>query len=200
MRRRLCRGADEAVPSSIKCHWVGWVNWLAIFHSQTLTFHRFPFQLRLSFITLPFPCCYYHSTPLSHLLTHVCMPRSLSLSLRIQTFLNDENFFQPFLLPSFFLCIEKAFIKQNTSDVRWVLISLLPVVLLARLQGNKALSCATLLHKLRFFWVCLQEIRGFIESDMFVRWDQFNKRTRLKFDDLIGLLHTWRFLYRDCGF
>lgn len=103
----------QAVPSYIKCHWVGWVNWLAIFHSQTLTFHRFPFQLRLSFITLPFPyccCCYYHSTPLSHLLTHVCMPCLLARSLSLweykifwmmRIFSNLLFFF--FCLPFFFI-------------------------------------------------------------------------------------------------
>lgn len=145
----------QAVPSYIKCHWVGWVNWLAIFHSQTLTFHRFPFQLRLSFITLPFSyccCCYYHSTPLSHLLTHVCMPCLLARSLSLweykifwmmRIFSNLLFFSFAFL---FFLHIEKAFIKQNTSDVWWVLISLLPVVLFAcslAFKATKALSCAS---------------------------------------------------------
>lgn len=147
VQTRQCRAVSNVIES---VEWTGW---------QYFTLKRWHFTdflsssdyLSLLFLfpaatTIPRHC-------LTCLLMCACLARSLSL--RIQTFLNDENFFQPFLLPSFFLCIEKAFIKQNTSDVRWVLISLLPVVLLARLQGNKALSCATLLHKLRFFWVCL---------------------------------------------
>ena len=150
--RWIWEGGDfaevQAVPSNIKCHWVGWVNWLAIFHSQTLTFHRFPFQLRLSFITLPFPLLAAATTIPRHCLTCLLMcacllARSLSLW-EYNIFWMMRIFSNLFSLPSFFsLYIEKAFIKQNTSDVWWVLISLLPVVLLARLYGNKALSCAS---------------------------------------------------------
>lgn len=72
----------QAVPSYIKCHWVGWVNWLAIFHSQTLTFHRFPFQLRLSFITLPFfPTAAAATTIPRHCLTCLLMCACLAYSL-----------------------------------------------------------------------------------------------------------------------
>lgn len=126
-RCRHCRAISNVIES------VEW-TWLAIFHSLK-RWHFTDFLSSSDYLSLLFLFSAATAIPrhcLTCLLMCACLARSLSLW-EYKIFWMMRIFSNVFFCLPFCLYIEKAFIKQNTSDVWWVLISLLPVVLLARL-------------------------------------------------------------------